>query len=37
MPTKLREIARDGNDQLKLPLCEKYPDRFYGMAAIAPI
>jgi 2,3-dihydroxybenzoate decarboxylase len=31
-----KRIARNGNDQLK-DACERYPDRFYGMAAIAPI
>ena len=30
-----RGIARRGNDILKAA-CEKYPDRFYGMTAIAP-
>src|SRR6185312_4038493 len=31
-----KRIARNGNDKLK-DACERYPDRFYGMAAIAPI
>jgi 5-carboxyvanillate decarboxylase len=31
-----KRIAKNGNDQLK-DACERYPDRFYGMAAIAPI
>ena len=30
-----RSIARSANDQLAAA-CEKYPDRFYGMTAIAP-
>jgi 2,3-dihydroxybenzoate decarboxylase len=30
-----RRIARNGNDKLK-DACERYPDRFYGMAAVAP-
>ena len=31
-----RRIARNANDQLKTA-CERYPDRFYGMIAIAPL
>ncbi|MEO6040914.1 MAG: amidohydrolase family protein [Croceibacterium sp.] len=30
-----KRIARNSNDQLKAA-CEKYPDRFYGMTAVAP-
>jgi len=30
-----KRIARNANDQLKTA-CERYPDRFYGMTAIAP-
>src|SRR6187399_1621600 len=30
-----RRIARNSNDQLK-DACERYPDRFYGMIAVAP-
>jgi 2,3-dihydroxybenzoate decarboxylase len=30
-----RRIARNSNDQLKAA-CERYPDRFYGMIAVAP-
>jgi 2,3-dihydroxybenzoate decarboxylase len=31
-----RRIARNANDRLK-DACEKYPDRFHGMIAIAPM
>ena len=31
-----KRIARNANDQLK-DACEKYPDRFHGMIAVAPI
>ena len=31
-----RRIARNANDQLAAA-CERYPDRFYGMIAIAPL
>ncbi|HEX9807526.1 MAG TPA: amidohydrolase, partial [Alteraurantiacibacter sp.] len=34
-PDEAKSIARNANDQLK-DACEKYPDRFYGMTAIAP-
>ncbi len=30
-----KRIARNANDKLK-DACEKYPDRFYGMTAVAP-
>ena len=30
-----KRIARNANDRLK-DACEKYPDRFYGMVAVAP-
>ena len=30
-----KRIARNSNDQLK-DACERYPDRFYGMIAVAP-
>jgi 2,3-dihydroxybenzoate decarboxylase len=30
-----RRIARNSNDKLK-DACERYPDRFYGMIAVAP-
>jgi 2,3-dihydroxybenzoate decarboxylase len=30
-----KRIARNSNDKLK-DACEKYPDRFYGMIAVAP-
>src|SRR6185503_16719502 len=30
-----KRIARNANDQLR-DACERYPDRFYGMAAVAP-
>jgi 2,3-dihydroxybenzoate decarboxylase len=30
-----KRIARNGNDRLK-DACERYPDRFYGMIAVAP-
>jgi 2,3-dihydroxybenzoate decarboxylase len=32
---KAKRIARNGNDRLK-DACERYPDRFYGMIAVAP-
>lgn len=34
-PEEAKGIARRSNDQLK-DACEKYPDRFYGMIAVAP-
>ena len=35
-PEEARRIARGANDQLK-DACEKHPDRFHGMIAIAPL
>ena len=35
-PEEAKRIARNANDRLK-DACEKYPTRFYGMTAIAPI
>jgi len=35
-PEEARRIARNANDQLKAA-CERYPDRFHGMIAIAPL
>ncbi|OYX44818.1 MAG: amidohydrolase, partial [Sphingomonadales bacterium 32-64-22] len=35
-PEEARRIARNSNDELKAA-CERYPDRFHGMIAIAPI
>ena len=35
-PEEAKRIARNANDQLK-DACEKHPDRFHGMIAVAPL